>query len=80
MSASKTVVLGLAAVLISAVSAQAAMHRKPGHHAMHPMHHNYHHAMRNDGAMRGPAGMANADHSADALNAQSLSRTQGGGQ
>ena len=67
MSSSKTVALGLAAVLLSAVSAQAATHAKTAPHKMaHAMHH------------KASAGsVANADHSADSLNAQSLTRAQG---
>ena len=63
MSSSKTVVLGLAAVLLSAVSAQAATH--PKHVAHKPMHSTSHKTSN-----------APADNSADALNAQSLTRAQ----
>lgn len=64
MSASKTVVLGLAAILFSAVSAQAATHAKAApHKAMHAMSHK-------SSTGSGP------DNSADSLNAQSLTRAQ----
>lgn len=65
MSSSKTVVLGLAAVLLSAVSVQAATH--PKHVAHKPMHSTSHKASKP---------MNDADHSADSLNAQSLTRSQ----
>ena len=65
MSSSKTVALGLAAALLSAVSAQAATHPKHvAHKAMHSMSH------------KTSTGPASADHSADSLNAQSLTRAQ----
>jgi hypothetical protein len=65
MSSSKTVVLGLAAILLSAVSAQAATHAKHApHKAMSAMSHK---------TTQAPA---DADHSADSLNGQSLSRAQ----
>ena len=63
MSFSKTVVLGLAVTLLSAVSAQAAHPKHAAHKAMHSMSHK-------------STGMADADHSADSLNAQSLTRAQ----
>jgi hypothetical protein len=65
MSFSKTVVLGVAAILISAVSAQAATHPKHvAHKAMHSMSH------------KASTGGVGADNSADSLNAQSLTRSQ----
>lgn len=65
MSFSKTVVLGVATVLLSAVCAQAATHPKHvAHKAMHSMHH------------MGSGSPVSADHSADSLNAQSLTRAQ----
>ena len=74
MSISKTVAFGLAALTLSAMSAQAA----PRHAAHHPMHMKKHGmAHHRGGMMRGSSGMGDADRSADSLNAQSLSRAQG---
>ena len=65
MSSSKTVVLGLAAILFSAVAAQAATTAKHvTNKTMHAMSH------------KAGGSAASADHSADALNAQSLTRAQ----
>ena len=74
MSPFKTAALSVSAILISIVSVQAAPHhmKKPAHHmAAHSMSH---HAGR---GMAPRASVANADHSADSLNAQSLTRSQG---
>lgn len=72
MSISKTAAFGLAAILLSAVSAQAAPHhRYSAHHAMHAKH-----GMAHRGGMMRSAPM-NADNSADSLNGQSLTRAQG---
>lgn len=73
MSISKTAALGLAAILLSAVSAQAAPHYR--HHAAHHMMHAKHGMAHRGGMMR--SAPMNADHSADSLNAQSLTRAQG---
>lgn len=72
MSISKTVAFGLAALSFSAISAQAAP-RHAAHHAMHMKHGMAHRG----GTMRSSPATGNADHSADSLNAQSLSRAQG---
>ena len=72
MSISKTVAFGLAALSLSAISAQAAP-RHHAHHAMHMKHSMAHHR----GMMRSSPDMGGADRSADSLNAQSLSRAQG---
>lgn len=75
MSISKTVAVGLAAILLSAVSAQAAQyHRRPAHHSMHA---SGRHGMAQRAEMRGRGSMSNSDNSADSLNAQSLTRAQG---
>lgn len=75
MSISKTAAFGLAAILLSAVSAQAATHHsaRAAHHAMHAKHGMAHRG----GMMRSAPAMGNADRSADSLNAQSLTRAQG---
>ncbi len=77
MTTRNYVLLAIAGLFLSAplaVTAQAATaHRKPMHHATRSMHHGM------SGAHRGrmPAAAATgADHSADSLNAQSLTRTQ----
>ncbi len=70
MTTRKYLLLSLAAVFLSApfaVTADAATR------ARKPMHHSSAHAGRH---ARGGAA-TDADHSADSLNAQSLSRTQG---
>ena len=71
MSHFKTVALSVSAILISIASVQAAPHphmKKSSHMMAHKMSHR---------PMAARASVANADHSADALNAQSLSRSQG---
>lgn len=72
MSISKTVAFGLAALTLSAVSAQAAP-RHSAHHAMHMKHGMAHRG----GMMHNSPDMGSADRSADSLNAQSLQRAQG---
>lgn len=81
MSSLKTVALSLAAVLVTAASVQAAPHhtkRTVHHRASHAAAHHRAMAPHSSTAMRG--GSVGGDHSADALNAQSLARSQNVGQ
>ena len=76
MSPFKTVALSVFALVISAAAVQAAPH----HHMKkmsHPMAHAMHHRGMSHSAAMARGSVVNADHSADALNAQSLTRSQG---
>lgn len=75
MSPFKTVALTASAVLISAVSAQAARHHAKMMH--HTPAHAMHHRMTGHSAAMSRRSAPNADNSADSLNAQSLTRSQG---
>lgn len=77
MSSFKTVALSLAVVLASAITAQAATTHKPAHHTTRHSTHTMRHSDAMAGGQVGTRGASSADHSADQLNAQSLTRSQG---